>query len=104
MVALSKLRRRDVAQTDVTNEPLTLQLREHCQRLFNRTVRPPHHPAHSKIDDIKRLAAEISQVVVHAVDQLLTRERMEPGLVGASTSAQLRDDHSGYGWSACLIS
>ena len=52
---LCQLRRRDVAQTDMTNQPLALAVREHRQRLFNRTLRGPSTPAYPKIDDIERV-------------------------------------------------
>lgn len=88
----------------MTNEALTLQLREHGQRLFNRTVTGSRDAADPKIDDIQRLAAEISEVVERTVDQLLTREGRKPALVVATTSAELGHDHETFGiWMKRLL-
>jgi hypothetical protein len=81
----------------VTNESLTFQLRDHRQRLFDRILRWFRHIADSKIDHIEPVAAEIFQVVVHAVDQLLVGTGMKPRVVGPSTCADFRHDHEALG-------
>jgi hypothetical protein len=81
----------------VTNESLTSQLRDHRQRLFDRILRWFRHIADSKIDHIEPVAAEIFQVVVHAVDQLLVGTGMKPRVVGPSTCADFRHDHEARG-------
>ena len=84
---------RDVAQTEMTNQSLTLEFGQHGQRFFDRSLRWPHHPSDAKIDDIQRVEPEISQIVVNAIDQFLARKSMKPGLVCSPARAHLGDDH-----------
>jgi hypothetical protein len=66
----------DVAEADVTNQPLTLQLGEHGQGFLDGSFRWCHHSANSKVNNVERIDTEIPKIVVSAVNQLLTRKRM----------------------------
>src|SRR5262249_23611824 len=57
------------------------------------SVRRFHDSANPEIDDVESVQAEISQVVMNAVDKVLAGESMKPGLVGTPTIAHLGDDH-----------
>jgi hypothetical protein len=59
---------RDIAEADVTNQALTLQLGEHGQGFLDGSFHWRHHSADSKIDNVERVDAEIPKIVVGAVD------------------------------------
>ena len=73
-LGLGQLARINVAETEMANESLLLQLGEYGQRFFDGPVRRPHHPANPKIDDIERVAAQISQIVMNGIDKFLPRK------------------------------
>ena len=66
-LSFGQLRRRDVAQTDMANESLLLELDEHGQMFRNRHLRRLLDSSHPEIDDIESLNGEISQVVMNSV-------------------------------------
>lgn len=70
-LSLSQLLGSNVAQTDVTDQSLTLELGEHGQRFLNGSSRRFDHCANPKIDDIKTVNTEVSKVVMNAIDKLL---------------------------------
>ena len=49
--------------------------------------------AHAKVDDIERVESKISKIVVHRIDKLLARKRMNPGFVRWPPSPELGDYH-----------
>ena len=49
-----------VAQTDVANEPLTLEFSEHRQRFLNRSLRRFRESTNAEIHHIENVEAEIS--------------------------------------------
>src|ERR1700678_3858554 len=77
----------------MANQTLALKLSQHSQRFFNRPLRRSHDSPNSKVDDIQHIEPEISQIVMNAIDQLLARKRMNPGLVFPPASADLRHNH-----------
>src|ERR1700693_2862646 len=83
----------DVAQAEMTNQSLTLKLRQHGQRLFDRPLGWPQHGSHPEIDDIQCVESKISQIVMNSIDQLLTRKRMNPRFVHWPASTDFGDDH-----------
>ena len=85
----------DVAETDVTNQSLTLQLAKHTQRFFDGSFRWFHDFANSKVDDVERVDTEISKIVMNAVDQLLTRKGLNRRFVCTAPGA-----HFGYDYQA----
>src|SRR5262249_41049971 len=92
-LSLSQLLGSNVAQTDLTDQPLTLEFCQHGQRLRNRSLRRFRESANPKIDDVQCVKAEISQVVMNGINQLLARESMRPGFIWSATSAHFGDDH-----------
>src|SRR5665213_1557279 len=84
---LRKLRGTDVAQSEMTDEPLLLEFGKHGQRFFDGPFRWPHHPSNSEVDDIELVEPEVSQIVVNTVDQLLARKSMNPRLIFGTSRA-----------------
>jgi len=62
---------RNVAQADVTDQPLTLELDERGQRLFDRSFRRFREPSNAEIHDVKSVQAKIPKIVVNAVNEFL---------------------------------
>src|SRR5215469_10213273 len=91
--ALGELLGTYIAQTNVANESLTLKFCEHRKRFRNRSLGRLRKSANPKINGSEGLEAEISQVVVNAVDKLLGRKRGNPGLVCTPTRSQLSDNY-----------
>src|SRR5260370_432280 len=82
----------DVAEADATNQPLTLQVGEYRQGFLDVSFRWLEHSTDSKVNDVKHIDPEISKIVMNAVDQLLARKRVKPGLVFATAGAQFGND------------
>src|ERR1700722_4035462 len=61
-----------IAQPEMANQSLTLELGEHCQRFFNGSVRWSHHSAHAQVDGIELVEPKVAQVVMSCIDQFLT--------------------------------
>jgi hypothetical protein len=80
-LSLRQLLGTDVAQTEMPDQSLTLEFGKHGQRFFDGSLRWRHHFSNPKIDDIQRVESQISEIVMNAVDQFLTRKRRDPGLV-----------------------
>ena len=63
---------RDVAQADVADQALPLELGEHGQRCLDRalpgTVAVPHD---AQIDDVEHVEAQVAQIVVHRLRSVL---------------------------------
>src|ERR1035437_9762791 len=81
--SLRKLLGRYIAQAKMANQSLAFEFGEHGWRFFDGSLRWPHDDSYPEIDDIQSVESEIPQVVMNAVDQILTRESMKPGLVFA---------------------
>src|SRR5580704_8665300 len=77
----------------MTDQALTFELGERGHWLLNGTLGGRHNIADPKVYNIEGIEPEISQVVMHSVDQLLPGSRMRPRLVGATTRAQFSDNH-----------
>jgi hypothetical protein len=54
----------DIAQTEMTNQSLVLELGEHGEGFLDRFIGGRHDSANTQIDDIQRVQAEVSQVVM----------------------------------------
>ena len=87
VLCLGQLLSRDIAQSDMANQPLALELDEHSQRFFNRFVRRSRHSSHPEIDNVKALKAKISQVIMA---QELIAERIQFNTVEARSSVRDR--------------
>jgi len=92
-LSLGQLFGGNVAQADVADESLTLELGKHGQRFLNRSLRWFCESTHAKIYDVKNVEAQILQVVVNCVDEVLAGQSRNPGFVCATTSANFRDDN-----------
>src|SRR6267154_4213123 len=92
-LSLSQLLRSDVAEAEMTDQSLLLELGKHRQRFFDRFFRRFRHSSHSKVNHNQRVESEISQVVVDGINQLLSRQCMRPGLVVTTASTHFGDDH-----------
>src|SRR5260370_5925956 len=77
----------------MTNQCLTLEFGQDRQRFFDRSLRWLRDSSDPKIDDVKTVESEISEIVMDGIDQLLPRKSMKPRLVFAAASANLGDDH-----------
>src|ERR1051325_4510078 len=83
----------DVAETEMANQPLTLQFGQHRQGLLDRPFRRFRESAHTQIDDIESFEAKISEIVMNASDDLFPRERGNPRFIRTTTCAHLRNNH-----------
>jgi len=80
LLSLRQLLGTDVAQAEMTNQslPLSSAARSAVLQWIPRWPRDSSNP---KIDDIQGVESQISKVVMNAIDQLLARKSMKPGLV-----------------------
>ena len=73
---LRDLRRRDVAEPDMADQALSLQLGERGERRFDRPFGGPVHAEHdAQVDDVEHVEAEVAQVVVNRARQFLGAKR-----------------------------
>src|SRR5258705_13771287 len=80
----------------MTNESLLLEFGQYGEWFCDGSFRWAHDATDSKIDDVEGVEPEVTEVVVSAVDQLLARKGMDPGLVLTAARAQLGDDHEAW--------
>src|SRR6185312_9555013 len=91
--AFGDLRRRHVAQSNVTDQALALKVGEYSELRFDRAFGGAVHVEHAaKVDDIEHVEPEIAQVVVHRLREFLRGHGGKPRSVGASARADLSDD------------
>jgi hypothetical protein len=50
-------------------------------------------PPNAKIHDIERVQPQVADIVMHTVDQFLTRKSVNPGLVVTTAGTHLGDNH-----------
>ncbi len=82
-----------VAEPDVPNEPLTLQVSQHLDLLLDRSLSRPVHPEHdAKVDNLERIEPQVAQVVVYGAGQFRGRVRRVPRTVGSTLRANLRHE------------
>ena len=79
------------------NETLLLEFSERGERLFKWLVFRSGESAEPEIHDLERIEAQVAQIGVYGVDDLLARACVKPGTVGAAASADFRDDHQVIG-------
>ncbi len=91
---LGHLGGRDVAQADVADQPLALEVGQHRHLLGDGpllgAVARPHHAV---VDDVERVQAEVAEVVVDAGGQVLGRDGRLPRPVRRAAGPELGDDH-----------
>ena len=77
----------------MAHEALALQFGEHGQRCFDRTFGRAMGVEHdAQIDDVERVEAEIGEIVMHCLGELLGRIGRQPGGITAAAGADLCDD------------
>src|ERR1700683_5747478 len=88
-----ELFRRDVAETNMVDQALALQVRKRLERRFDRacsrTVNAEHE---AQVDDVEGVEAEVTQVVMYGARQLLGREGRGPRSLLAASGPDLGDD------------
>ena len=94
LAALLDLRGGDVAEPDMPDEALLLQLHERAEGRLDRSLARALAAAHaSQVDDVERIDAEMTQIVVHGERQFGRLQRGLPRRVRAAHGADLRHDH-----------
>jgi hypothetical protein len=84
---------RHVAEADMTDEPLALELGQGGERRLDRALGRPVDVEHeAQIDDIERVDAEVAQIVMDRARKLGGRHRKVPRRVRAAPRADLGDD------------
>ena len=87
------LRGRHVAEPDMADQALPLQLGEHGERRLDRALGWAMHVEHAaQVDDVEHVEAEVAQIVVDGLRQLFARKGRDPGPVLAAPGADLGDD------------
>jgi hypothetical protein len=91
--AFGYLSRRDVAEAEMSNQALALQLGQRRERRLDRTLGRAMHVEHdAQIDDVENIEAEIAQVVMHCCRKLLGGKSRVPRAIGTALGADLGDD------------
>src|SRR5580698_3040185 len=93
LLRLSQLLTRDVAETEVLDQPLTLEFGERGQRLFDRSLRGLQNLAHAEIHYVELLQPEVPKIIVNRIDQFLPGKGVNPRLVRSTPRAHLSDNH-----------
>src|SRR6202008_73394 len=85
---------RDVAQADVADQSLALEVGQHRHLLGDGSLRGAvDRPHRAVVDDVERVQTQVAQVVVDARGQVFGRDGRRPRLVGRGESPELSDDH-----------
>src|SRR5580693_8610482 len=69
------------------NETLPLQFSERGKRLFKRRLFRSGESSEPEIHDLERIEAQVAQIVMYGIDDLLARACVKPGTVGAAAPA-----------------
>src|SRR5579863_775825 len=94
---LGQLAGRNCAQPDMLNETLILEFSERGERLFKWLVFRSGESAKPQIHHLQRIEAQVAQIVLYGIDNLLARARMEPRTISAAASTDFGDDHQVVG-------
>jgi hypothetical protein len=86
------LLRGHVAEADVPDFSLLLQFREHGQLRFDRAFLRAQRGPDAQIHNVHAFDAEVAQIIVQPLGQLLAGVRRDPGFVRAANRAQFADD------------
>src|SRR5580700_5293172 len=89
---LGQLAGRNCAETDMVNEALTLEFTERGERLFEWLVFRGGESAEPEIHDVERIKAQVAQIVMYGIDNLLARACVKPGTIGAAAPTDLGHD------------
>src|SRR5713101_8390293 len=77
----------------MTYQSLTLEFGKDSHLLFDRSLRRLRDSPNAKIHDIERVQPQVSDIVMHTVDQFLTRKSVNPGLVFTTAGTDLGDNY-----------
>src|SRR6202007_2100781 len=73
------------------------QFSERGEGLFKRLVFRSGESAEPEIYNLERIEAQVAQIVMYGIDNLLPRACVKPGTVGAAASADFGHDHQVIG-------
>jgi hypothetical protein len=74
------------------NETLLLQFSERGEWLFKWLVFRSGESAEPEIHDLERIEAQVAQIVVYGIDNLLARACVKPGTIGAAARTDFGHD------------
>ena len=89
---LGQLARRYGAEPDMLNQTLLLEFSERGEWLFKWLVFWSGESAEPEIHDLERIEAQVAQIVVYGVDDLLARACVKPGTIGAAAPTDFGHD------------
>src|SRR6266481_3145195 len=72
---------------------LLLHLGERGERLFKWLVFRSGKSAEAEIHDLEGIEAQVAQIVVYGIDNLLPRTCVKPGTIGAAAATNFGHDH-----------
>src|ERR1700730_1950765 len=75
------------------NEALLLQFSERGEWLFEWLVFRRGECTEPEIHDVQGIEAQMAQIVMYGIDNLLAGACVQPGTIGAAASADFGDDH-----------
>jgi hypothetical protein len=88
---------RDVAQTDVADQPLAPEVSQHRHRLGDGPLLEAVARTHrAVVDDVESVQVQVTEVVVDAGSQLFGRDGQLPRFIGRPAGPELGDDHQPY--------
>src|SRR4029077_20629161 len=90
---LGQLLGRDCAEADLLNEALLLEFSERGDGLFEWLVFRRGESTEPEIHDVKGIEAQVAQIVMYGIDNLLAGACVQTGTIGAAAPADFGDDH-----------
>jgi hypothetical protein len=75
------------------NETLLLEFSERGEWLFKWLVFRSGESAEPEIHDLERIEAQVAQIVMYGIDNLLARACVKPGTIGAAAPTDFGHDH-----------
>ena len=91
---LRDLRRRDIAQPDVTHQTLLLEFGQNCHWRLDRPLSRFMDTKHAaQVDDIEHIETEIAEIVMNSRSQLFAGESRNPRSILAATGADFGNDY-----------
>src|ERR1700747_3312416 len=79
------------------NQALLLQFSERGEWFFEGLVFRSGESTEPEIHDVEGIEAQVAQIVMYGIDNLLASACVKPGTVGAAASADFGDDHQVIG-------
>src|SRR6266404_6867346 len=82
-----------IAETELADQPLALELSERGKLLLDRALAWPVNAADAQVDHVKGVNLEVPEVVMDAAREVRRGERRNPRGVGPTHGAELGHDH-----------